>query len=306
MREELNELMDSAIKTLVTVEDWLRFGASQFEAANLFYGHGADNAWSEAAQLILPVLHLAPDYLTDILPCRLLPSEKQQIAEFFTQRILQRIPAAYLTHEAWFAGIRFYVDSRVLVPRSPIAELIEQRFTPWLDNVDVLSIVDIGTGSGCIACALAHYFPEAHVTGIDISADALAVAEKNVLEQGLMERVQLIQSDLFAGVPADKKYDLIVSNPPYVDKPAMDALPAEYLAEPQLGLAAGSDGLDIVIPLLEQAAERLNPGGILVVEVGYSQAALEARFPEIPFLWVDFQRGGQGVFLLIAEQLGIV
>jgi len=297
------DLLDEAIATLITVQDWLRFGATLFEEADLFFGHGADNAWSEAAQLILPVLHLSPDYLPDVLSCRLLPTEKKQVADFFAQRVTKKIPAAYITEQAWFAGLRFYVNSHVLVPRSPIAELIEQHFSPWLDSQEVLSIADIGTGSGCIACACAHYFPDATVDAIDISADALSVAQKNIAQHGLEDRVQAIQSDLFAKVDSAKKYDLIVSNPPYVDQRGMDALPVEFLAEPRLGLAAGQDGLDIVIPLLHQAAERLTENGILIVEVGFSQPALEAKFPDVPFLWLDFQRGGQGVFLLTAEQL---
>jgi len=282
----------------------VRWGASEFNAAGLFCGHGIDNAWDEALFLARHVLHLTPAEDTFAADARLLTAEKEKIAALFVRRIQERMPAAYLTGEAWFAGLPFYVDQRVIIPRSPTAELIEEGFSPWLDDVEVTNVLDLCTGSGCIAIACAMAFPGAQVDAIDISAEALVVAEKNIIRHHLVNEVQLRQSDLFTNVPL-KKYDLIISNPPYVAAEEMRNLPAEYLHEPALALGGGEDGLDLVAEILKQAPKYLAPHGILVVEVGNSAVSVESRFPDLPFVWLEFKRGGDGVFLLTAEQLQI-
>lgn len=292
----------AAVAELRTLRDMVRWGVTQFNAAQLYFGHGTGNALDEAAWLALHALHLPPQIADSYLDSRLTRSERQRIAERFRERLVRRLPAPYLTHEAWFAGLRFYVDERVLIPRSPIAELIEARFAPWLAADRVVRILDLCTGSGCIAIACADAFPDALVDASDLSADALAVAARNVADHRLADQVQIHQADLFDGLPP-ARYQLIVSNPPYVDADDMATLPPEYHHEPQLALAAGSDGLDLIPRLLLGACDRLDDGGILVVEVGNSAAALEALLPQLPFLWLDFERGGDGVFLLTAEQL---
>ncbi|NNG11806.1 MAG: 50S ribosomal protein L3 N(5)-glutamine methyltransferase [Halobacteria archaeon] len=288
--------------TLTTVRDFVRWGASRFNAAGLVFGHGTDNALDESAALVMHALHLDPELPEDYLDSVLTAAEREQVIKLIETRIETRKPAAYLTHEAWFAGLSFYVDERVLVPRSPIAELIADRFIPWIVPQQVGAVLDLCTGSGCIGIACAYAFPEARVDAVDISTDALAVAQRNVEHHGLEQRVRLRQSDLFEGLEGER-YDIIVSNPPYVSDEEIQALPQEFRHEPALGLAAGADGMDVVARILRGAADHLSAFGILIVEVGYSQPALVARYPEAPFLWLEFEHGGEGVFLLERHQL---
>lgn len=287
---------------LTSIRDFLRWATSRFNEAALSYGHGTDGAWDEAVALVLPALHLSHDVDHSVLDARLTQTERDKVCELIERRVLERVPVPYLTHEAWFAGLSFYVDERVLVPRSPIAELIENQFQPWVDPDQVNTILDLCTGSGCIAIACAKAFPDSEVHASDISPDALAVAKINVLRHEVEDQVTLHHADVFVDVP-ELKYDIIVSNPPYVDAADMAALPAEYHHEPRLGLAAGKDGLDIVLKILKHAHSYLSPQGILVAEVGNSEHALANAFPDVPFTWLEFQRGGGGVFLLTAEQL---
>ncbi|TAN53478.1 MAG: 50S ribosomal protein L3 N(5)-glutamine methyltransferase [Methylococcaceae bacterium] len=294
--------LEPAIEHLCTVRDFIRWGASRFQEAGLFYGHGTANALDEAAVLVLHALHLPFDLPEAYFDARLLPDERRQVVELLQQRVQKRLPAAYLTHEARFCGLPFYVDERVLVPRSPIAELIEQQFTPWLDPEGVRAVLDLCTGSGCIAIACAYAFPEAQVDAVELSPDALAVAQINVDKHQLAERLRLVAGDLYENLEY-ARYDLIVSNPPYVNRAEWQGLPAEYHAEPRMGLESGPDGLDCVRRILAQAGEHLNAGGILVVEVGSSAETLEAIYPEVPFTWLEFERGGDGVFLLTAQQV---
>lgn len=288
---------------LITLRDWLRWGISRFYEAGLFFGHGCDNAYDEAAYLVLHALHLPPDRLEPFLDARLTHPEREKIARLLEQRVDQRIPAAYLTNEAWLGEYRFYVDRRVIVPRSYFAELLDEALSPWLADPDhVQSALDLCTGSGCLAILLADAFPNAAIDAIDISADALAVAARNVADYGLTGRIRLLQSDLLTGV-ADRRYDLIICNPPYVTAQAMSELPDEYRHEPDLALAAGTDGLDIVRRLLPIAAAHLNDNGQLWVEVGHNAMLAEAAFPDLPFTWVDTDSGDAKIFLLTREQL---
>lgn len=288
--------------SLKTVRDFIRWGASRFGEAGLVYGHGTDNALDESAALVLHALHLGMELPGDYLDAVLSETERQDVIHLIESRVSTRKPAAYLTHEAWFAGLPFYVDERVLVPRSPIAELITNRFTPWVVPERVDSLLDLCTGSGCIAIACACAFPDAHVLATDISGDALAVARHNVARHELADRVQLLESGLFDGI-GERRFDLIVSNPPYVPQPEVRQLPEEFRHEPVLGLSAGEDGLDVVVQILKNASQHLAENGILVVEVGCSQERLVELYPEIAFLWLEFEQGGEGVFLLEQDQL---
>lgn len=274
-----------------------------FNRAELFFGHGTDNAWDEAAVLVLWAIAQPWERLTLISDCRLTDDEKNVITYLFNQRIELRVPAAYLTGEAWFAGLQFKVTPDVLVPRSPIAELLAVGFEPWLTTYPT-KILDMCTGSGCIGIACASYFDDAFVDLVDISTAALAVAEENIAKHDLGDRVRVIESDGFSALGRER-YDLIVSNPPYVDAADLASMPAEYHAEPELGLASGHDGLDFTRTMLKEASKRLNPGGLLVVEVGNSWEALEEAYPEISFLWPEFENGGHGVFVLTQEQLAV-
>ena len=287
---------------LITLRDLIRWGTSQFNAAGLSFTQGMPTAIDEAAYLCLSALHLPPDFSVEYFDCVLTMDERLNVLDLFQQRIDHR-PSAYITNEAWFAGLNFFVDERVLIPRSPIAELIQQQFSPWIYPEQVKNILDLCTGSGCIAIACAYAFEDAQVDASDVSPDALAVAEINRHNHGLQERVDLIESSLFEKL-AGKRYDIIVSNPPYVSEQEVSQLPAEFDFEPgSLALAAGDEGLDIVLPMLLEARQHLSDEGILVVEVGYSQAALEQALPDVPFFWIDFEFGGDGVFLLTAKQL---
>lgn len=295
-------LIDEAVSELQTVNDMMRWAVSHFNAAGLFYGHGTDNAWDEAVQLILPSLHLPPYISDEIRTARLTRSERQWLADLVARRIDERIPAPYLTNKAWFCGLEFYVDERVIVPRSPIGELISQRFTPWLQH-EPTRIMDLCTGSGCIAIALAQAFPEAEVDAIDISTDALDVTSINIDMYGVEQQVIPMQSDLMNHLPAGDQYDLIVSNPPYVDAEDMFDLPDEFRHEPELALAAGDDGLILAKRILATAGDFLKENGVLVVEVGNSYVHLQQQFPDVPFTWVEFEHGGHGVFVLTKAQL---
>jgi ribosomal protein L3 glutamine methyltransferase len=290
------------LTTLSTIRDYIRWAASRFTQAGVSFGHGTVTALDEAAAMVLHTIHqpynLAEAYLDTVLTL----NERQAIINIIDRRINERIPAAYLTHEALFAGLSFYVDDRVLVPRSPIAELIELRFSPWVDEEKIDRILDLCTGSACIAIACAYAFPDALVDAVDLSADALTVAEINIEKHQVSESVSLYQSDLFQELPS-AQYDVIVSNPPYVGQEEWEQLPEEFRAEPDIGLKGGHSGLDIVLRILVDANDFLAEQGILIVEVGSSAETLQDAFPDVPFYWLDFERGGDGVFLLTAEQV---
>ena len=287
---------------LISIQDFVRWGASRFNAAGLFFGHGTDNALDEALHLVLHALHLPPDLPPAYRDCRLTGAERLAVTDLVERRIAERKPASYLTQRAWFAGLELYVNEDVLVPRSPLAELIEAGFDPWMDADGVSRVLDLCTGSGCIGIATAAYLPHVEVDLVDISAAALRVAQRNVENHGLSDRVRVLESDLFSALTG-RRYDIIVSNPPYVGAEELRSLPEEYRKEPALGLAGGESGLDLVLRILRDAPGHLNPAGVLVVEVGNSAAELTRRFPDLPFLWLEFERGGEGVFLLKRDQL---
>ncbi len=288
---------------LFTLRDFLRYAVSQFNQAGLHFGHGSSNAYDEAAYLILKTLHLPLDQLEPFLDARLIDSERGQVLDIIEHRAKDRIPAAYLTHEAWLGDYNFYVDERVIIPRSFIAELLQTQLAPWIAEPDhVTAALDLCTGSGCLAILMAHAFENAQMDAVDISAQALAVAHKNRQDYGLEERIDLIESDLFSALQG-RRYDLIISNPPYVNAESMERLPQEYQHEPQNALASGEDGLDATRQILQQAARHLTDGGILVVEVGHNRAVLERAYPKLPFTWLETSAGGEFVFLLQREQL---
>ncbi|MFY2508040.1 50S ribosomal protein L3 N(5)-glutamine methyltransferase [Vibrio pectenicida] len=293
--------VEEAVSELHTLQDMIRWTVSRFNAANLFYGHGTDNAWDEALQLILPTLYLPIDVPPYALNSRLTSSERLRVVERVVKRINERTPTAYLTNRAWFCGLDFFVDERVLIPRSPIGELIQAEFQPWLIE-EPTRIMDLCTGSGCIAIACAYAFPEAEVDAIDISSDALQVAEQNVQDHGMEQQVFPIRSDLFRDLTKER-YDLIVSNPPYVDEEDMNCLPDEFTHEPVLGLAAGTDGLKLVRRILANAPDYLTEKGILICEVGNSMVHMTDQYSHIPFTWIEFENGGHGVFMLTRAQL---
>ena len=294
--------MSEETDVLTTLRDFIRWGVSRFEEAGLFYGHGTDNALDEATLLVLHALHLPSDLTVGYLDARLTVSERAEVLDLLQRRVDERLPAAYLMGATRFAGLDFYVNRHVLIPRSPIAELIESNFEPWIQPDTVERILDLCTGSGCIAIGCAYSFPDSSIDAVDLSAEALRVAQINIERHQLETRVEPLLSDLFEKLKG-RRYNLIVSNPPYVSLNEMETLPAEYLKEPAIGLKAGTNGLDVVIRILQQAADYLEPGGILVVETGNNADLLTFRYPQVPFLWLEFERGGEGVFLLTVEQL---
>lgn len=298
----MNTTADDVITTLGSIRDYIRWGSSRFAEHGVFLGHGTVAPLDEAAAIVLHTLHqpynLADSYLDAVLTLQ----ERRAIVALIERRIAERKPSAYLTHEAIFAGLSFYVDERVLVPRSPIAELIAERFEPWVDETQVFNILDLCTGSACIAIACAYAFPDAQVDAVDLSEDALAVANINVDKHEMGEQVELYRSDLFDALPP-KPYDIIVSNPPYVALAEWETLPPEFHAEPAMGFKGGEHGLDLVLRILVDAKRYLADQGILIVEVGSSAETLQSMFPEVPFHWLEFERGGDGVFLLTAEQV---
>lgn len=286
-----------------TLRDLLRYAVTRFNTARLFFGHGNSNAFDEAAYLILHTLKLPIDKLDPFLDARLLPEEIDAILKVIEQRATERVPAAYITNEAWLDGYRFYVDQRVIVPRSFISELIREQFSPWVVDPDsVTGILELCTGSGCLPIMLADAFQNAHIDAVDISKDALAVAKRNVDEYELQDRITLIESDLYANVP-NRKYDLIITNPPYVNTQSMDKLPEEYLREPRIALAGGADGMDLVRKIVAGAAERLTEDGILMVEIGNEREHAEAAFPDLELTWLSTSAGDGMVFLVTADQL---
>lgn len=295
--------MEKLEDQLITVRDWLRWAVSRFNEAGLFFGHGCDNAYDEAVWLILHGLSLPLDRLEPFLDARLTRAERQTLSNLLERRIGQRVPTAYLTREAWLGEFRFYVDERVIVPRSYFAELLEEGLHPWLDDpLEIGTALDLCTGSGCLAILMAHAFQNAAIDGVDLSPEALAVARRNVAEYGLEEQVRLVRSDVFDGLEGCR-YDLIISNPPYVTTGAMEAIPAEYRHEPSLALVAGSDGLDVVRRILAQGAEHLTPGGLLLVEVGHNAHLVEEAWPQVPFTWIDAPSGESKIFLMSREEL---
>jgi ribosomal protein L3 glutamine methyltransferase len=286
-----------------TPRDLLRYAVTRFNAAKLFFGHGSAEAFDEAAYLILHTLKLPLDKLEPFLDARLLPEEVLQVLAVIERRVTERVPAAYITNEAWLGSYNFYVDERVLVPRSFIAELIPSQFSPWVNDPEAIeNVLELCTGSGCLAIMMADAFPNAVVDAVDISKDALAVAERNIRDYKLEGRVNPIESDLYENVPF-KKYDLIVTNPPYVNSDSMSKLPPEYLREPQIALAGGADGMDLVRKIVDGAAERLSPEGVLVVEIGNEREYAEAAFGQLGLTWLSTSQGDDAVFLLTAEQL---
>lgn len=300
-RHRIRIPVTSPIDELFTVRDYLRYVASQFSASPLYLGHGTDNVWDEAVQLVMRTLHLPMENNTMFLDARLTRDEREQVISRTRRRIEERVPLAYLLGEAWFMGMPFHVDERVLVPRSPIGELIERGLQPWLGDTAVNRILDLCTGSGCIGIGAATVFEEADVDLADISSDALDVAASNIVFHDLQDRVRTVRSDVFDNI--EGRYDVILSNPPYVDASDLAGMPEEYRHEPELGLAAGEDGLDIAHRIIAGALDHLTENGLLVVEVGNSWVALEQAYPDLPFTWLAFENGGDGVFAISANEL---
>jgi ribosomal protein L3 glutamine methyltransferase len=300
---QIDSYFSAASQSLHTVRDYLRFAVSRFYQAKLFFGHGSTDAYDEAVYLILHTLHLPVDTLAPFLDAQLTPSERSEVLSIIQRRVEQRIPAAYLTHEAFLGEYSFYVDERVIVPRSFIAELLRQRLSPWIAEPDNIGhVLDMCTGSGCLAILCADTFPNAKIDAVDLSSDALLVAKRNVNDYELSEHINLIESDLFTQL-AGRKYDLIISNPPYVDAESVAALPPEYLHEPKLSLGSGADGLDATRKILAHAAEHLSDNGILIVEIGHNRDVIEAAYPTLPFTWLDVTAGDQFVFMLHRNDL---
>ena len=292
-----------AHKELFTIRDWLRFTVSRFEEAGIFFGHGTANAYDEAVWLVMSALHLPHDTLENFLDAVITEAERKHLAHLIERRITERTPTAYLLREAWLRGYKFYVDERVIVPRSFIAELLDDGLSPWIEYPEMVeNAADICTGSGCLGILLADAFPNADIDVVDISPDAIAVANINIANYGLQERVQAVQSDMFTAL-AGKTYDLIISNPPYVDAESMAALPQEYRNEPQLALGSGDAGLDHTHTLLREAPRFLNDGGLLIVEIGHNRDTLLEAYPELTFTWLEVEAGDEFVFLLTKEQL---
>ncbi len=296
-------MYQSARQELLTLRDLIRYGVSRLNAAQVALGHGSDNAWDEAVYLVLHALHLPLDTLEPFLDARVLSEERNRVLELIDRRVTERVPAAYLTNEAWLRGHRFYVDTRVIVPRSPIAELLDEGLSPWVQDAQAVdSVLDMCTGSGCLAILSALAFPYAQVDAVDVSPDALEVARRNVDDYGLADRLALHQSDLFDSLP-ERQYDVIVCNPPYVNSGSMDVLPQEYRHEPQLALAGGADGMDLVRRILQAAPRYLSENGVLVLEIGHERDFFEAAFPELSPVWLDTEQASDQLLLLTREQL---
>lgn len=296
------QIQDQIIQELDTVGACVRWAQGCFEQAQLHFGHGTDNAWDEALHLIFGTLQLDWDSDPSILDCVLEDAEKSAVVNNVRRRVEERIPVPYLTGRAWFAGLEFKIDRRAIIPRSPIAELIEEEFSPWYPGTKISRVLDLCCGSGCIGLGVAAWLPDTRVDLADIDADALALARENTDLLKLEDRVELISSDLFVGLRG-RQYDLIVTNPPYVDDVDIASMPAEYSFEPSLALGSGSDGLNAIREILSQAVHHLSPDGLLVAEVGNSWESLERAFPDVPFTWIELQRGGHGVFVLTAREL---
>jgi len=299
--------------TLATIADFIRFTYSRLNREPVYFGHGTDNSWDESVSLVLQCLDLPWDFSNELWSCRITKDESARLLQIIDKRIVDRTPLPYLTNQAWFCDHRFYVDERVLIPRSPIAELIHDRFSPWIASQNLINdeasdILDLCTGSGCIGIACALEFENADVDLLDISEQALEVAQQNIEYYELQDRVRTIQSDVFSGLgsQAAKRYDLIVSNPPYVDANDYQTMPEEFSKEPVLGLVSGADGLDLVRRILAEAAKFLKEDGLLVVEVGNSWEALEQAYPEFPFTWIEFEFGGHGVFVIQSDELKLL
>lgn len=294
--------LKNGVPKLETLADFVNFAVRQFSHNKIYFGHGTDNAWDEAVYLILHALCLPVDIEQVVLKKKLTACEKKAVLKIIASRIKKRVPAPYLTAEAWFAGLPFYIDKRALIPRSPLAELIAKHFLPWVNPRKILRILDIGTGSGCIAISCSYAFPRAKIDAIDVSAAALKIAAINCSRHKVTKKVRLLKSDLFAKLKG-QTYDIIISNPPYVGKEEMRLLPPEYYHEPKLALLAGCGGDEIIKRIIKDAANYLSPQGILVVEVGNSAPLIMQKYPQVPFVWLEFAHGEGEVFLLTREQL---